>query len=122
MVLFSRVIVFHRRNNVIEPNGLFTCEVPDASVVLKFVYINIYVVQVPGTSYYYVTWALFGSCIAPCDACAFIFSPSSHAQVFFSITIFSYYRLELVLTCTSSGRPIDSVTCFKDGYEIRGKA
>ena len=30
--------------------------------------------------------------------------------------------MENVLTCTSSGRPIDTITWFKDGYEIRGKS
>ena len=66
-------VLLHRRNNVLEPTGVFTCEVPDASGVLRFVFIFIYVGQVPGTSYYYVTCVLFGSCIAPNDACAFIF-------------------------------------------------
>ena len=37
-----------------------------------------------------------------------------------SIIDISYDREALVLTCTSSGRPIDSVTWFKDGSEIRG--
>ena len=37
-----------------------------------------------------------------------------------SITDISYNRLALVLTCTSSGRPIDAVTWFKDGSVIRG--
>ena len=36
-----------------------------------------------------------------------------------SITDISYDRLALVLTCTSSGRPIDAVTWFKDGSVIR---
>ena len=72
-------VLLHRRNNVLEPTGVFTCEVPDASGVLRFIYIFIYVGQVPGTSYYYVTCALFGSCIAPCDACAFIFFSFPHA-------------------------------------------
>ena len=67
-------VLLHRRNNVLEPTGVFTCVVPDASGVLRFIYIYIYVGQVPGISYYYVTCALFGSCIAPCDASAFIFS------------------------------------------------
>ena len=35
------------------------------------------------------------------------------------ITDISYDRLALVLTCTSSGRPIESVTWFKDGSVIR---
>ena len=35
------------------------------------------------------------------------------------ITDISYDRLALVLTCTSSGRPIESVTWFKDGSMIR---
>ena len=39
-----------------------------------------------------------------------------------SITDISYDRQALVLTCTSSGRPIDSVTWFKDGSEIRGNS
>ena len=52
-------VLLHRRNNVMVPSGLFSCEVPDASGVLRFIYI--FVGQVPGTSYYYVTCALFGS-------------------------------------------------------------
>ena len=39
-----------------------------------------------------------------------------------SITDISYDRSTLVLTCTSSGRPIDSVTWFKDGSEINGNS
>ena len=39
-----------------------------------------------------------------------------------SITDISYDRQALVLTCSSSGRPIDSVTWFKDGSVIRGNS
>ena len=39
-----------------------------------------------------------------------------------SITDISYDHSRHVLTCTSSGRPIDSVTWFKDGSEIRGNS
>ena len=67
-------VLLHRRHNVLEPTGVFTCEVPDASGVLRFIYIYIYVGLVPGISYYYVTCALFGCYNAPCDACTFIFS------------------------------------------------
>ena len=56
----ASAVLLHRRNNVMVLTGVFTCEVPDASGVLRFVYIYIYVGQVPGTSYYYVTCALFG--------------------------------------------------------------
>ena len=44
-------VLLHRRHNVLEPTGVFTCEVPDASGVLRFVYIYIYVGQVPGTAF-----------------------------------------------------------------------
>ena len=81
-------VLFHRRNNVMDPYGLFSCEVPDASGVLRFLYIYVYVGQVPGTCYYYVTCSLFGSCIAPCEACEFIFFSTSHAQVFHLSLIF----------------------------------
>ena len=37
-----------------------------------------------------------------------------------SITNISYDREALVMTCSSSGRPIDAVTWFKDGSEVRG--
>ena len=57
----ASAVLLHRRNNILDPTGLFTCEVPDASGVLRFIYIYIYVGQVPGTSYYYVACALFRS-------------------------------------------------------------
>ena len=75
-------VLLHRRSNVLEPTGVFTCEVPDASGVLRFVYIYIYVGQVPGTSYYYVACALFGCSLSLCDACKFIFFSPPCAQVF----------------------------------------
>ena len=56
----ASAVLRHRTNNVLEPTGVFTCEVLDASDVLRFVYIYIYVGLVPGTSYYYMTCALFG--------------------------------------------------------------
>ena len=37
-----------------------------------------------------------------------------------SITDISYDREALAMTCSSSGRPIDAVTWFKDGSEVRG--
>ena len=43
-------VLLHRRKNVLEPTGVFTCEVPVASGMLRFIYIFIYVGQVPGTS------------------------------------------------------------------------
>ena len=57
----ASAVLLHRRNYVMVPMGLFTCEVPDASGVLRFVYIYIYVGQVPGTNYYCVACALFRS-------------------------------------------------------------
>ena len=46
----ASAVLLHHRNNVLVPTGVFTCEVPDASGVLRFVYIYIYVGQVPGTA------------------------------------------------------------------------
>ena len=60
----ASAVLLHRRNNVMVPTGVFTCEVPDSSGVLRFIYIYIYVGQVTGTSYYYVICALFGNCIS----------------------------------------------------------
>ena len=65
-------VLLHRRNNVMVPTGVFTCDVPDASGVLRFVYI--YVGQVQGTSYYYMTCALFGSSLSLCGPCNSYFS------------------------------------------------
>ena len=53
--------------------------------------------------------------------CIYIFLIPSYPGVP-SITDISYNRQALVLTCTSSGRPIDAVTWFKDGSEIRGNS
>ena len=59
--------------------------------------------------------------LLPVSMCIHIFLiPSCTGSL--SITDISYDRLALVLTCTSSGRPIDSVTWFKDGSEVRGNS
>ena len=42
-------VLLHRRNNAMEPTGVFTCEVPDAGGVDRSLYIFIHVGQTPGT-------------------------------------------------------------------------
>ena len=116
----ASAVLLHRRNNVMVPTGVFTCEVPDASGVLRFVYIYIYVGQVPGTSYYCVTCALFGSSLYLSMVHVFLIFLIPSCPGVLSITDICYDRLALVLTCSSSGRPIDTVTWFKDGSVIRG--
>ena len=42
-------VTLHRRDNAMEPTGVFTCEVPDAEGVDRSLYIFIHVGQAPGT-------------------------------------------------------------------------
>ena len=42
-------VLLHRRNNAMEPTGVFTCEVPDAGDVDRSLYILIHVGPAPGT-------------------------------------------------------------------------
>ena len=45
----SSAVLLHRRNNAMEPTGVFTCEVPDAGGVDRSLYILIHVGPAPGT-------------------------------------------------------------------------
>ena len=42
-------VILNKRNNAVGPTGIYTCEIPDAGIIIKKLYIGVYDSDIAGT-------------------------------------------------------------------------
>ena len=97
----SSALLLSRRSNTVGPTGIYTCGVPDANSLYKFLYVGIY-----------------GPEASEGRLCGFVWS-FLMSSLSGSLTVsLSYDRASHTLTCVSSGGPVTTVTWRRNGEAI----
>ena len=98
-------VLLNRRNNAMEPTGLYQCEVLDARNINQSIYVGIYPINGGHTirvKYCYNS-----------EVC----NDTMHTGSL-SVSHLSYSRSSHTLNCTSTGGPVVDIIWRKDGYII----